>query len=103
MVALDNRRAAVRYPLEWQVCLWHDQSKRFFTGRSTNISSTGAMIRLPLTVPLTVDQRVELNFPSPGIGQNDRHPASIFSARVVRINRPQSILEGQQVVAVQFT
>ena len=102
MVAQDDRRAARRYPLQWQVCVWHEASKRFFNGRSDNISGSGALIYLPLTVPVRLNERVEVNFPSPGISGSDRHPARIFTAKVVRINRPQSILDGRQAVAVNF-
>jgi len=102
MVAENDRRVAQRYPLDWQVCVWHDRSKRFFNGKSANISGTGALIYLPLTAPISVDEELEVNFPSPTTPGDERYPARVFTARVVRVNRPESILDGRQAVAMQF-
>jgi len=102
MVTQDDRRTAKRYPLQWQVCLWHEASKRFFSGTSANISRTGALLYMPLTAPINLNEKVEVNFPSPQLPESDRYPAKTFSAKVVRVNRPQSILQGRQAVALQF-
>jgi hypothetical protein len=98
-----ERRKSKRYDLDWPVCLWHELTQRFYTGRSINISSTGALIHIPLTVPLRTNEKVELNFPPPENSSDMEHsPAKVFSAQVIRVNRGQSILEANQAVALRF-
>ncbi len=98
-VAQQERRAAKRVKLDWPVCLWHDNTQQFYNGRSANISATGALIKLPLTAPIRQDDSVEVNFPAP---DDSIEESKVFTARVVRVNRGQSILEGNQFVALQF-
>jgi len=100
MVAQKERRAAKRVKLNWPVCLWHDATQQFYNGRSVDISSTGALVKMPLTVPIRKDDSVEINFPPPDDTLEDE--GRVFSAKVVRVNRGQSILEANQSVALQF-
>ncbi len=100
MVAQQERRAATRVKLDWPVCLWHDNTQKFYNGRSENISATGALVRLPLTAPISKDDSVEVNFPAPD--DSAEQESKVFTAKVVRVNRGQSILDGNQFVALQF-
>ncbi|NLE29880.1 MAG: PilZ domain-containing protein [Phycisphaerae bacterium] len=104
MVVADNeRRIAKRYKLDWPVNFWHESTQRNYTGRSDNISVSGALIQLPLTVPIRLNEKIEIKFPTPENKDEPQYPNKVFSAKVVRVNRGQSILEGNQSVAVQFT
>ena len=98
----QEHRKAKRYKLDWPVCVWHEATGKFYNGRSVNISSNGALLRLPLTAPIRMAEGLEVNFPSPEGLAADRYPAKVFTSQVVRVNRPQSILDGQQQVAVRF-
>jgi hypothetical protein len=88
--------------MDWQVCLWHGSTKRFFSGRSVNISATGALLQMPLTIPIRMAEVVEFNF-TPPIDQNaDQFHSKVFSAKVVRVNRGESLLDANQSVALKF-
>jgi len=102
VTAEQERRCARRYRLDWPACVWHDSTKRFYSARSVDISSTGALVRLPLSAPIRMSEQIEVNFTVPDGQDSDCHSSKVFSARVVRINRGQSILDGQQSVAVKF-
>jgi len=102
MVEIAEKRRAKRYRLDWPVCVWHEPTQKFYNGRSVNISASGALIQLPLTAPIRVAESIEVNFPPPEGLTSDRYPAKIFSSRVVRVNRGQSILNGVQSVAIKF-
>jgi len=102
IVAEKEKRGSKRFKMDWQVCLWHEPTQRFFSGRSVNISATGALLQLPLTVPIRLAEEVEFNFTPPEGQKSDQLPAKVFSARVVRVNRGESILEANQSVALQF-
>jgi hypothetical protein len=100
---VSERRKNKRYTLDWPVCLWHELNQRFYSGRSINISSSGALIHLPLTVPLRANEKVELNFPPPeNEDTKEKIPAKVFTAKVIRVNRGQSILDANQSVALKF-
>jgi hypothetical protein len=104
MAATDNeRRFAKRYKLDWPVNLWHETTQRNYTGRSENISVSGALIQLPITVPIRMNEKIDIKFPTPETNEEPRYPNKIFTATVVRVNRGQSILDGSQSVAVRFS
>ncbi|MFA5866219.1 MAG: PilZ domain-containing protein [Phycisphaerae bacterium] len=105
----QERRCSRRYQLDWPVTLWHEPTKRFYDARSVNISVSGALIQLPLTVPIRKSEDIEVKFTLPKDNEADGQNASnvnvyvkAFSASVVRINRGQSILQAHQSVALTF-
>lgn len=105
ILANKERRSSKRLNLDWSVCLWHEPTSNFYNGESVNISSTGALIKLPLTVPVRISDPVTIRFPQSANGnqENDQSaPEKVFSARIVRVNRGQSILEANQSVALTF-
>jgi hypothetical protein len=67
-----------------------------------DISSTGALVQLPLSAPIRAAEQVEVNFTVPDGADPDLYASKLFTAKVVRVNRGQSILEGQQSIALQF-
>jgi len=97
-----ERRQNRRYHLDWAACIWHDATKRFYTAQSVDISATGALVRIPLSAPIRVTEQVEVNFTVPDGPDPDQCASKVFSAKVVRVNRGQSILEAQQSIALQF-
>lgn len=102
MVTAQENRGAKRYTLDWPICIWHEPTGRFYRGHSVNISSTGALIRLPLSAPIRHEEAIDVNFPPPDGLDADRYPAKVFTGKVVRVNRPQTILEGEQSIALHF-
>ena len=90
-----ERRVSKRINLDCPACIWHQTTNRFYNAKSVNISSTGALVQMPLTVPVRPAEQIEINFKAP-------EGNKILSASVVRINRGQSILQGFQFVAMKF-
>ena len=45
---------------------------------------------------------LEVNFTAAEGAETQGNPARVFSSEVVRVNRGQTILEGEQLVAVTF-
>jgi len=99
---LTERRQNRRYQLDWSACIWHDATKRFYSAKSVDISATGALVRIPLSAPIRVAEKIEVNFTVPDGADPDQCASKVFSAKVVRVNRGQSILEAQQSIALQF-
>ncbi len=102
IVAEKEKRGSKRFKMDWQVCLWHEPTQRFYSGRSVNISATGALLQMPLTVPLRMAEDVEFNFTPPEGQNSDQFHSKVFSAKVVRVNRGESILDANQSVALKF-
>ncbi len=103
ILSKKERRSSGRINLDWSVCLWHEATGNFYNGESVNISATGALIKLPLTVPLRISDSVTVKFPeSEDPGRENSTPEKVFSATIVRVNRGQSILEANQSVAITF-
>jgi hypothetical protein len=94
----DERRKSTRFDLDCSVSLWHGPTQRTYSGRSQNVSATGALLHFPLTIPFRPDDTVEVHFSNP---KNEPTPKP-FPATVVRINRGQSILQANQSVAIRF-
>lgn len=101
---IRERRRAVRIKLDWPVYVWSEATNRFYRGKSVNISSTGVLIKLPLQIPIRLEDRISVSFPAPQ--ESETSPLGseehVFKGRVVRINRGSSILEGYQSVALEF-
>ncbi len=100
MDRFEENRTARRFDVERAAVVWHEPSRHFYSGRSVNISADGALLKLPLSAPIRMDETVDIRFPS---GEGDAElPTSVRTSKVVRVNRPQAILEGQQLVAIEF-
>ena len=63
METVVDQRKHNRTNLNWPVSVWLPQANRFFNGRSTNISKTGVLVSLPMTTPVRLGHKVEINFP----------------------------------------
>ena len=103
MLSAFEQRQAERWPVSWPVSVWHPQAGRFFNGRSINVSSDGALLTMPLRVPLREGQNLELNFPrSEGLAETKGGFARIKTARVIRVDRSDLISGAAVKVGLVF-
>ncbi len=103
MEAIAEQRKGSRTTLSWPVSVWLPDAKRFFNGRSCNVSKTGVFITLPLTAPVKTGQLVELNFPrTEALAKEKGQFARIKKGKVVRIDR-RRVLDGAEIgVGIAF-
>ncbi len=59
-------------------------------------------MQLRLTAPLRVMDKIEVNLSVPEGRDGCKYTSKVFSAKVVRVNRGESILDANQSVAVTF-
>jgi len=98
-----EQRKHVRTDLTWPVSVWLPEANRFFNGRSTNISKTGALVSLPMTTPVRPGNIVEINFPrSTALAREKGSFARIKSGKVVRVERSQLLQDANIGVAISF-
>ena len=103
METVVEHRKQARTDMLWPVSAWIPQANRFFNGRSTNVSKTGAFVRLPVTTPVRQGQLIELNFPrTETLAKEKGQFARIKIGTVVRVNRKDILNEANVGVAVQF-
>jgi len=103
MEALAEQRKDSRNIVSWPVSVWVPEAKRFFNGRSCNISKTGVFITLPVTAPVRTGHIVELNFPrTEALAQEKGQFARIKTGKVVRVDR-KNLLESAEIgVGIAF-
>ena len=98
-----EQRKSLRTDVSWPVSIWLPEANRFFNGRSTNISKTGVLVRLPATTPLNTGNIVELNFPrTMALAKRKGSFARIKSGRVVRVERGSLLDDATIGVGVAF-
>lgn len=103
MVCMYEQREAGRLDVDWPVSIWHPKASRFFNGHSVNVSRNGALVRLPLKTPIRQGQELEINFPrSETLAEDKGMAARIKTARVVRIDRYESLTSATIKVALEF-
>ena len=103
METLTEQRKCIRTEVSWPVSVWLPEAKRFFNGRSANISKTGVFVRLPVTTPLQAGNIVELNFPRTMVLAKKKGGfARIKSGRVVRIERGSLLDDAAMGVGITF-
>ena len=103
METMLEQRKEARTNLSWPVSVWLPEANRFFTGRSENVSKTGAYITLPLTAPVRQGHAVELNFPrTKPLAEEKGSFARIKSGQIVRVERKDILEQAQVGVAVRF-
>lgn len=103
MDTLIEQRQNERTNLSWPVSLWLPEANRFFNGRSSNISTTGVYIKVPVTTPIKAGHIVEINFPrTMNLAQQKGQFARIKSGKVVRVERRNMLKDANIGVAVQF-
>jgi len=103
MVCAFEQRRSQRTQVNWPVSVWHPKASRFFNGYSVNISAAGALVVLPLRAPVSQGHNIEINFPrSENLARDKGECARIKSARVVRIDRTDSVDKAAVKVALEF-
>jgi len=103
METLVEQRRSTRTEVFWPVSVWLPEANRFFNGRSTNISKTGVLVRLPVTTPLQPGNIIELNFPrTMTLAKKKGGFARIKGGKVVRIERAGMLDEATMGVGIAF-
>jgi hypothetical protein len=103
MEIIVEQRGNTRTNLSWPVSVWLPAAKRFFYGRSANISKTGVFVRLPVTTPVRAGQEIEINFPrTAALAKEKGRFARIKSGKVLRVERQNMLKDASIGVAVQF-
>jgi len=103
MTATIEQRYQTRTELCWPVSVWLPEANRFFLGHSANISRTGVMLNVPMTIPVKEGNVVEINFPrTSGLAEKKGGYARIKSGKVVRIERNNLLRDANVGVAVHF-
>ncbi|MCK4752818.1 MAG: PilZ domain-containing protein [Planctomycetes bacterium] len=103
METLVEQRKDTRTELTWPVSVWLPEANRFFHGRSSNISKTGAFLSVPMTMPVRAGHTVEINFPRTlELAEEKGGFARIKSGRVVRVERRNMLKDAKIGVAIQF-
>jgi len=103
MVCMNEQREAERLQVDWPISVWHPKASRFFNGHSVNVSRKGALVLLPLKTPIREGQELEVNFPrSEKLAEDKGAAARIKSAKVVRIDRYESLTSATVKVALAF-
>jgi hypothetical protein len=99
---VENRKEN-RTELSWPVSLWLPDANRFFNGKSLNVSKGGALISMPMSVPVRTGHIVELNFPrTMALAKQKGQFARVKTATVVRVDRSHVGADASIGVAVQF-
>ena len=100
---LVEQRKSLRTEVSWPVSIWFPEATRFFNGRSSNISKTGVLLRMPVATPLHAGNIVELNFPrTMTLAKKKGGFARIKSGRVVRVERGSLLDDAEISVGVAF-
>ncbi len=101
----QERRSDPRYHIDWPVLVCGDSQGREFSGRGQNLSRSGALVVLPLSVPLRPGQTVQMTLQprTPGSsGPSPKRGVETRTARVVRVQREPRFLDGLQMVGLRF-
>ena len=103
MATTTEQRKEIRTKLSWPISMWIPEAHRFFYGCSDNVSRSGALLKMPLTVPIRAGSTVEVNFPrTQRLAKEKGSFARIRSGRIVRVDRNNMLKEAKICVAVAF-
>lgn len=103
METIVEQRRETRTELSWPVSIWLPEANRFFNGRSTNVSRTGAFVSVPMPAPFRTGHAVEINFPrTETLAIEKGGFARIKSGRVVRVERQNMLKDGNVGIAIAF-
>jgi len=103
MVCVIEKRNTPRTDVSWPVSVWHPKALRFYNGLSTNVSNTGALVTLPMHIPVREGQDLELNFPRmEDLAQKKGAFARIKKGKVIRVDRRDMLRSAQVKVALVF-
>ncbi len=101
----ENRRAD-RLEIDCSLKFTHNASSKTMRGRCLNISENGALVIVPMQVPVIAGQKMEISFSSNGMGQLEKvgleAPSNRISAVVTRIDRTHLLEDVGVRVGVEF-
>lgn len=101
----ENRRA-YRTEIDCSLKFTHNPSSKSLRGRCLNISESGALVIVPMQVPVIAGQQVEMSFSENGLNQLEKAslqaPDSQMSAVVTRIDRSNLLQDAGVRVGVEF-
>ena len=98
-----ERRHHVRYPLATTVQVYHGPSQRRFPAQTVDLSAGGALMYVPVAVPVAPGQPIRLT-----IGSHSRPELAGLSNRplsgtIVRVDRYRILDGGHMPVGVRFS
>ena len=100
---LTEQRKDTRTELSWPVSVWVPKANRFFNGKSSNISKTGVLVKMPMTTPLGPGSMVELNFPRTStLAEQKGQFARIKRGKVVRVDRDSTLEDASIGIGIVF-
>ncbi len=100
---LTEQRKDTRTELSWPVSVWVPKANRFFNGKSSNISKTGVLVKMPMTTPLGPGSTVELNFPRTStLAEQKGQFARIKRGKVVRVDRDSTLEDASIGIGIVF-
>lgn len=103
MEALVEQRKESRTDVCWPVSVWLPEANRFFNGRSANVSRMGALIKVPMTMPVRAGNVVEVNFPRTiTLAKQKGQFARIKRGKVVRVERKDTLKDANIGVGIAF-
>jgi hypothetical protein len=103
MVCAIEQRISERSVVKWPVSIWNPKASRFYNGRSIDVSTEGALIAIPMHLPVCEGQVLEINFPRmESLAKDKGSFARIKNAKVVRIDRSDTLISATIKVAVLF-
>ncbi len=103
MATTTEQRREIRTKLSWPISMWIPEARRFFYGCSDNVSRSGVLLKMPLTVPIRAGSTVEINFPrTEQLAKEKGSFARIRSGRIVRVERNNMLKDAKICVAVAF-
>ncbi len=103
MDTLVEQRSDTRTKLSWPVSVWFPEMNRFFNGRSCNISKSGVLLNVPMTMPVRQGSIVEINFPrTEALAKEKGQFARIKFGKVVRVDNKNAMKDASVSVAVHF-
>jgi len=99
MVVASERRQSGRLDVKWPVCIWHSALGRFVMAETKDISRGGLSVSVPMSVPFTPGQEVEVDFPH-GLPGGIAASLKPKRARVAHVCKEQTATSGQQIVGL---
>ena len=101
----ENRRAD-RVCVDCSLKFTHNASSKTLRGRCLNISDTGALVLVPLHIPVLTGQEMEINFTPNGIEELEKAGLGVHTNRinavVTRIDRMSILHEAGIRVGLEF-
>lgn len=104
MAVNQERRATPRFKIDWPVSLRRKTDGKPLAGRGRNLSRGGALVAMPLSVPVQPGHKLEMRFPPRKHSDSDKtiDQPEAKAARVIHVHRGQTILDAVQLIGLAF-